>query len=388
MLAGPYCTQLLADQGAEVVKVEPLDGDHTRIVGPYRADDSDRAYGGYFASINRNKRSIAVDLKRPEGRELVLRLADGADAIVENYRTGVMDRLGLSYETLRARNPKLVYAAIRGFGDPRTGASPYVDWPAYDVVAQAMGGIMAITGPDKDTPMKVGPGIGDIMPATMGAVGIVSALYRASRTGQGQFVDVGMVDAVLALCERTLYQHSYVGAVPAPEGNHHPMLCPFGMFPAKDGAVTIAAHSDIHWPILCRAIGLDRLADDPRLASVQDRRAHQDEIIAAISAFTRARTKRELLGVLGGVVPFGPVYDVRDIVADPHFRARDMVVSVPQPGSAAPATIAGVPIKMTETPGRVRRRAPLLGEDTDDVLARAGLSAAEIVRLRDSKIIA
>ena len=207
-----------------------------------------KAFGGYFASVNRNKKSIAIDLKQPEGRELVMRLCDGADAVVENYRGGVMDRLGLGYETLHERYPKLVYATIRGFGDWRTGQSPYTDWPAYDVVAQALGGVMAITGPDKDTPMKVGPGIGDLMPATMCAFGIVSAILRAHKTGRGQFVDVGMVDAILSICERIVHQHSFTGGVPVPEGNHHPLLCPFGMFPAKDGYVTIAAHADTHFP--------------------------------------------------------------------------------------------------------------------------------------------
>ena len=186
MLAGPFCTMLLADQGAEVVKVEPIDGDHTRIIGPYHADDRLKAFGGYFASVNRNKKSIAIDLKKPEGRDLVIRLCQDADAVVENSRAGVMERLGLSYETLREANPKLVYATIRGFGDRRTGASPYVDWPAYDVVSQAFGGVMAITGPDKNTPLKVGPGIGDLMPATMCAVGLVSAIFRAHKTGRYQ----------------------------------------------------------------------------------------------------------------------------------------------------------------------------------------------------------
>jgi crotonobetainyl-CoA:carnitine CoA-transferase CaiB-like acyl-CoA transferase len=300
---------LLADQGAEIVKVEPLDGDHTRIIGPYHDDDKLRAFGGYFASVNRNKKSIAIDLKKPEGRDLVLRLCDGADAVVENYRGGVMDRLGLSYETLHERNPKLVYATIRGFGDPRTGKSPYADFPAYDVISQAMGGIMAITGPDKDTPMKVGPGVGDIVPAITCAFGIVSAIFRAHKTGKGQFVDVGMVDAILAVCERIMHQHSYARTLPAPEGNHHPLLCPFGMFPAKDGFVTIAAHADTHYPILCRLIDRPEMATDPRFATVQDRRANQDAIIAAVSAFTKQRTKQELLKHLGGQVPFSPVYN-------------------------------------------------------------------------------
>ncbi len=388
MLAGPYCTMLLADQGAEIVKVEPLDGDHTRIIGPYHIDDRLKAFGGYFASVNRNKKSIAIDLKKPEGRDLVLKLCDGADAVVENYRGGVMDRLGLSYETLHTRNPKLVYATIRGFGDERTGKSPYSDWPAYDVISQAMGGIMAITGPDKDTPMKVGPGVGDIVPAITCAFGIVSAIFRAHKTGRGQFVDVGMVDAILAVCERIMHQHSYAQTLPAPEGNHHPLLCPFGMFPAKDGFVTIAAHADTHFPILCRLIDRPEMVAHPRFKTVQDRRANQDIIIATVSAFTQGRTKQELLKHFGGQVPFSPVYNVRDIVADPHFKARDMLPWVPHPGLDHEVQIAGVAVKMTETPGKVRHRAPLLGEHTDDYLKSIGCSADDIARLRAGKIVA
>jgi len=388
MLAGPFCTMLLADQGAEVIKVEPLDGDHTRIIGPYHVDDKLKAFGGYFASVNRNKKSIAIDLKKPEGRELVMKLCEGADAVVENYRGGVMDRLGLSYEALRARNPKLVYATIRGFGDPRTGKSPYSDFPAYDVISQAMGGIMAITGPDKDTPMKVGPGVGDIIPAITCAFGIVSAVLRAHKTGKGQFVDVGMVDAILAVCERIMHQHSFAQSLPVPEGNHHPLLCPFGMFPAKDGFVTIAAHADQHFPILCRLIDRAEMATDPKNLTVQDRRANQEAIIAAVSAFTRQRTKQELLKHLGGQVPFSPVYNVRDIVADPHFAAREMLPWVPHPGLDHEVQIAGVAIKMTETPGKVRHRAPLLGEHTDEYLKSIGCSASDIDRLRAGKIVA
>ncbi len=185
MLAGPYCTMLLADQGANVIKIEPVDGDPTRHFGPFPKDDTAHHFGGYFQSTNRNKKSIALDLKSAEGKALFLLLAKDADIVVENFRAGVMDRLGIGYEVLAADNPRLVYAAIRGFGDPRTGASPYVDRPAFDVVAQAMGGAMGITGPDAETPMKIGPGVGDIFPAALAAFGIMAALHHATRTGPG-----------------------------------------------------------------------------------------------------------------------------------------------------------------------------------------------------------
>jgi crotonobetainyl-CoA:carnitine CoA-transferase CaiB-like acyl-CoA transferase len=388
MLAGPYCTMLLADQGADVLKVEPLDGDGTRAMGPYHRDDAVRLFGGYFQSVNRNKRSLALDLKRPEGRGLLLQLIDRADVVVENYRAGVMERLGLPYEALKQRNRRLVYAAIRGFGDPRTGKSPYVDWPAFDVVAQAMGGIMGITGPEPGSPTKVGPGVGDIVPAIMAAYGIMAAVWRAQRCGEGQFVDVAMVDGVLALSERILHQYSYAGTVPGPEGNRHPFLCPFGLVPAQDGWVALACHADNFWAELCRLIGRPELVDDPRTIDREARAAHQDLVYGAVGAFTETRTRRELSAILGGRVPFGAVLEVSDIAADPHFRLREMVVPLEHPGldTVRPA-VAGIPIRLSGTPGRIRRRAPLLGEDTEAVLRDLGLDAAAILRLKADGVV-
>lgn len=387
MLAGPFCTQMLADQGAEIIKIEPLAGDDTRRSGPFHAEDDQRLFGGYYASVNRNKRSLALDLKTAEGKQVLLDLVDTADVLVENYRAGVMDRLGLGYETLRQRNPKLVYAAIRGFGDPRTGASPYADWPAFDVVAQAMGGIMQITGPDRDTPIKVGPGVGDLMPAAMCAFGVAAALVHARKTGKGQFVDVSMVDSVLSLCERIVHQHSFQKAVPHPEGNRHPLIAPFGLFPAADGWVTIACHTDAWWATLCRLIEREDLVEDSRTATSPARVENRDYVYGEIGAFTSSRTKAELLDLLGGKVPFGPVYDVRDIVADPHFAARDMVVEVPHPGLRHNVAIAGVPIKMTLTPGGVHRGAPVLGQDTDAILSELGRSDEAIATLRKARVV-
>ena len=228
-LAGPFCTQNLADLGAQVVKVEALDGgDLSRGAGPFHEADPDHRYSGYFQSINRGKRSIGVDLKSPAGVELIKRLVPQFDVVVENFRVGVMDRLGLSYETLAAIHPSLVYAAVRGFGDPRTGKSPYGDWPAFDVVAQAMGGMMGITGLAGGQPIKIGPGVGDTVPALYLALGIVSAVLHARQTGEGQFLDVAMADAVLGVCERIVHQYSFGHQTPGPEGNHHPFLLPFG----------------------------------------------------------------------------------------------------------------------------------------------------------------
>ena len=382
VLAGPFCAQMLADQGADVIKVEPPKGDETRRNGPFRPDDTLREFGGYFASVNRNKRGIALDLKTEEGREVLLRLIDTADVVIENYRNGVMERLGLGYDALSARNPRLVYAAIRGFGDVRSGASPYADWPAFDVVAQAMGGIMGITGPDADTPLKIGPGVGDLVPAMMTAFGILAALMEAKRSGQGQFIDVGMVDGIMALCERIVHQHTFAGIVPKPEGNRHPLLCPYGLFRCKDGWATIGAPHPHFWRNLCNAMERPDLIDHPLYATNELRVARRDEVYDIVEGFTKLKTKAELAELIGGQVPFAPVYRVDEIFADPHFRARDMLVEVEQPGSATPVTLPGVPVKMSRTPGGVRKRAPMLGEHTDDILSGLDYSAVEIAALR------
>jgi len=387
MLAGPFCTMLLADQGADVIKVEPIAGDGTRRMGPFPPETGRHTpYGAYFQSINRGKRSIGIDLKAAAGKAAFRRLIQRADVLVENYRAGVMDKLGLGYEALREDNPRLVYAAIRGFGDPRTGKSPYVDWPAYDVVAQAMGGIMSITGA-KGSPTKVGPGLGDTLPAALNAFGILAAVYHANRTGVGQFVDVAMYDAVLAFCERIVYQHSYLGEVPGPEGNAHPLLCPLGLFPARDGLVAIACPADQFWPPLARAMGRDDLVDHPEYRTNEARVAHNADVVALISRWTSTRTKAELKDALGGLIPFGPVHDIADIFADPHARARGMLAELEHPGTARRMTLAGTPIKMTATPGRVDTRAPLLGEHTDAILTEAGYSQAEIESLKQSGAI-
>ena len=385
-LAGPFCTQQLSDLGAEVVKVEATDGgDLVRNSGPFHEADTEHRFSGYFQSVNRGKKSIAVDLKQAEGVALVKRLVPDFDVVVENFRVGVMDRLGLSYETMAALNPKLVYAAIRGFGDPRTGASPYVDWPAYDVVAQAMGGMMGITGP-VGTPTKIGPGVGDTIPALYAALGIVSAVLHARQTGEGQFLDVAMTDAVLGVCERIVHQNSFAHLVPGPEGNHHPFLLPFGIYPAADGFVALACPTDRFFRALCAALGADDLANDPELATGKLRAAHRERVIARLSELTARHTKAELHARLGGVVPFGPVMNIGEIADDPHFAARGMLAEIACEGLPT-MRIAGPPIKLTKTPSAVRRRAPDLGEHTAAVLAEHGVSEDEIARWKASGAI-
>lgn len=388
-LAGPFCSMLLADQGAEVIKVEALDtGDGTRTMVPFPPEITDRKpYGGYFQSVNRNKKSIVIDLKTEAGKQIIRKMVIKADVLIENFRAGVMEGLDLSYESLAEINPKLVYAAIRGFGDPRTGESPYNKWPAYDVIAQAMGGMMSITGAKGTEPTKVGPGIGDLIPATLNAFGILSALHHANKTGEGQFVDVAMYDAVMSFCERIIPQYSFTGEVPGLEGNAHPALCPFGIFPARDGHVSIACPGDNFWAILCIEMGRKELIEDERFIHNYNRVQNMQETLSIVGEWTCQRSKKELASLLGGKVPFGPVQNAKDLFEDPHVEARNMLTAVDHPGTAKKYQITDTPIKMTKTQGGIRTRAPLLGEHTEEILKTFGYESEEIQHLRNSHVI-
>lgn len=370
MLSGPYCTMMLADHGAEVIKVEDVAGDTSRSNGPFRADDDKHEWAGYFVSLNRNKKSIALDLKSEAGKQTLIDLAKTADVLFENFRPGVMERFGLGYEVLAEHNPKLVYAAIRGFGDPRTGESPYNAWPSYDVVAQAMGGLAGITGPAPDNPLKTGPGIGDILSGALTAFGIVAALRHAEATGEGQFVDVAMYDAVLSLCERIIYQHDFDGTVPKQEGNGHPLLAPFGMFAASDGHVALGIVDDRFWQVLTDIMGQPKLGKDERFNSKIGRSANSEIVNRIVEGWTLQHSKRELTELLGGKVPFGPVNDVRDIFADPHVAARSMIATVPHADPGVEGwRVAANPVRFSRTPAPPFRSPPRLNENVEQVLA-------------------
>jgi crotonobetainyl-CoA:carnitine CoA-transferase CaiB-like acyl-CoA transferase len=373
-LAGPFCTMLLADLGADVIKVEPPAGDMTRFVGPFTLEDTERAYGGYFASINRGKRSIVLDLKQDADHDVLLQLATTVDVVVENSRAGVMDRLGVGYETLSASNPKLVYAAIRGFGDPRTGESPYGDWPSYDVVAQAMGGVVSLTGSDDGDVMKCGPSVGDIFSGALGTVGLLAAVVHARSTGEGQFVDVAMYDAVLSLCEGAAYWYSYTGQVRRSTGNGHPTIAPFDIFPTSDGHCAIGTPSDRMFAVLCDRMGSAELADDERFKGPRDRLVNRAEMNELLMRWTSSKTTAEIVELLSGDVPVGPVNDMAAIYADPHVAVRHMLVEVEQPDGSRPVTLAGQAIKMTKTHTGIRSRPPRLGEHTDEILAEADIN--------------
>ena len=289
MVAGPYGAMFFADNGADVIKVEPPHGDGTRLAGGFFSDDEEQSVSPLFQSLNRNKKSVMLDLKTDAGKNAFLALIKDADAVIENFRMGVMEKLGLGYEDLALANPKLVYGSIRGFGDKRTGESPYAAWPAFDIVAQAMGGIISVTGPDAETPTKTGPGIGDLVPGLMMSFGVLSAIHHARRTGEGQYVDVSMVDGVLSLTERIITQIQVQEKTPAPEGNHHPFGSPFGLYPAKDGFIAIAAPSDEMFELFCKAINADELLEDERFDGYRNRAVNR----ALLAEGSASHTQRQ-----------------------------------------------------------------------------------------------
>ncbi len=380
-LAGPFGAAILADLGANVIKVEPPAGDGSRSLPPLPADyansNADEPagcdFGGYFASVNRNKRSIVLDLKTETGRDTLLKLCDTADAVIENMRAGVMDKLGVGYDVLRERNPAIVYGCVRGFGDPRTGESPYASWPAYDIVAQSMGGIAHITGPDSGNGFPAGASVGDLYPGTLLALGVVAAIHHARRTGEGQFVDIAMYDAVMFLSETVIANYGYGNGDLGPRGSHHPTLCPFGIFATSDGAVAIAAPGPGHWQALCEIIGREDLIADERTKNVHLRARHRGFVEGVISDWTAARTKHQVVDLLGGLVPCGPVNTAADIYADPHVKARGMINRMELPGDNPSVSIVANPIKYTATPTNLYRRPPKLGEHTDEILAELGI---------------
>ncbi len=364
VLAGPYCTMLLSDLGADVVKIERPGGDLIRPNPPFVTDDD--AYGGYFQSVNRGKRSLEMDLTDEADRGDFLELVEDADVVVENFRAGTMEGFDLAYETLRERNPELVYASIRGFGDPRTGETDRQGQPSFDLIAQALGGVMEITGQEDGPPSKVGPGIGDLFTATLNAVGILAALRHRDRTGEGQYVDTAMYDAMISMCERAVYQHSYTGEVPTRRGNSHPTLFPYNAFETDDGYVVVAAFGDNHWRALCEAMDRPDLAAE--YPATADRLANRESLRDEIADWTETLPADDICDRLEGSVPCAPVQDVADVFEDDHVRARDMLVEVEQPGAGEDVTIAGSPIKLSETPPEPGERAPLLDEHREELL--------------------
>jgi crotonobetainyl-CoA:carnitine CoA-transferase CaiB-like acyl-CoA transferase len=381
VLSGPYCTMLLADMGARVIKIEqPGRGDDTRAWGPPFAG----AESAYFLSINRNKESLTVDLKQPEGRRIVERLLDRADVLVENFRPGTTDRLGLGYEASAARWPRLVYCSISGFG--QTG--PRRDEPGYDAVIQAESGLMSITGERDGPPVRLGVAIADIVAGMSAAHGIALALLARARTGRGQRVDIGMLDATAGLLTYQAASYFVTGEPPRRLGNTHPTIVPYETFAAADGDLIITVGNDDIWRRFCDAIEAPSLASDARFADNRARLAHYDELKPLLAARLRSRTRAEWIERFAAArVPCGSVKDIGEALTDPQIAARSMIERVEHAALGA-IRVLGVPIKLSETPGSVRTAPPTLGQHTDQILREdLGLTDEAIAALRASRTV-
>jgi len=374
-LAGPFGASLLADLGARVVKIEPPAGDGYRNIPPFLPDHApvyeDREagtdFGAPFAAVGRNKRSVCLDLKNDSHKEVFLQLCDQADAVVENNRAGVMDRLGVGYEVIAARNPKIIYACVRGFGDPRTGESPYSDWLSLDAAAQSFGGLVYANDG------LVTPAIADIFPGTLMALGVVSAIHHVRSSGKGQFLDVSMYDAMLAFQKSAVAQFGFTGK-PNKSGLQRAMtLYPFDLFPTRDGRIAIAAAQPHHWDLLCAAMDRADLMADERSATNNARLENVDWVEEQICAWTSQLTRAEILAKLDGSIPVGPVQNMADIYDDPHVAAREMLETCHPGGDNPEITLAANPIKFSETPTGLYHAPPGLGMHNEEVLAEFGI---------------
>jgi crotonobetainyl-CoA:carnitine CoA-transferase CaiB-like acyl-CoA transferase len=381
VLAGPYCTMLAADMGARVIKIEhPARGDDTRGWGPPFV----KGESAYFLSVNRNKESVAIDFKHPEGRAVLDHLLARADVVVENFRPGTLDAIGLGYPEVAARHPTLVYVSISGFG--RTG--PRRHEAGYDAVAQAESGLMSVTGTPDGPPVRLGVAIADLVAGMFAFQGLLAALIARGRTGRGQLVEVALLDAVTALLTYQAERFLTTGTTPTRAGNRHASIAPYDAFEAADGMLILAIGSDALWRSFCRAAGLTDLATDTTLATNAGRVEAYATLRPRLAAAIVGRRRDEWIGLLREAgVPTGAVRTIDEALADPQIAARDMLARVVHP-TIGSLDVLGVPVKLSETPGAVRTAPPLLGEHTRAVLtADVGLDEDTIERLRLAGVV-
>ena len=382
VMAGPFCAQVLADFGADVVKVEPVSvGDQARRSLGVPAGVSDSAA---FLAVNRNKRSLAANLKDERGRAVFYRLVDTADILLENFRPGVTARLGIDYPTLRDRNPRLIYGSISGFG--QTG--PFASWPGYDLMAQAMSGVMSVTGRPGGTPLKAGVPVGDLSAGLFCALGVLSAYVARDRIGTGQYVDTSLFEGALALSIWEAAEYWMTGSAPQPLGSRHRLSAPYQAFATRDGYITIGANNQWLWERLCHAVNRPDLLLDDRFATNAERMAHVDELEQELQGVLSRRATAEWLeALIAAGVPAAPIRDYSEVLEDAHTDARGMVVNVDHP-VAGRVKMLGTPVKLSETPASVRRPAPMLGQHTAEILADAGYTPAEIELLIHDGVVA
>lgn len=385
VLAGPFCTMLLADLGAEVIKVEhPQGGDETRHWGPpWAGDDNDRQ-SAYFISVNRNKRSMTLNLRTERGQALARELAAQSHVVVENFKFGGMAKFGLDYETLRADNPALVYGSITGYGQD----GPYHDRPGYDYVVQAMSGLMSVTGPADGKPHKVGVAIADVITGLFMSTSVLAAIRYAEQTGTGQHVDVALLDATLAALVNVVSNYLVSETPPRRMGNQHPNIVPYQVFDASDVPVTVAVGNDRQFAALCELIARPEWATDPRYATNSARVQHREELVPMLQAiFSTQPAAYWVEQLLAAGIPTGPLNDLPAAVNDPHIVARGLIENITL-ANGVPTRMVGSPLTFSETPTAIRTPPPLLGQHTDEVLRDVlGMDAEAIAALHTNGVV-
>ncbi len=380
IMAGPYCAMTLGDMGADVVKVEkPNGGDDARRMGPPFINGESAA----FLGINRNKRGIVVDMRTDDGRGIVQDLARRSDILLQNFRPGSLERMGLGYEQVREINPAIVYCTISGFGS--TG--PYARRGGFDLVAQGMSGLMSVTGHPGAPPTKIGVPICDLNAGMFAAVGVLTAYINRLRTGAGQHVDTSLLEGGIAYTFWESAMFFTTGETPAPKGSAHRLTAPYQAFATADGHINVGAANQANWERLCAAIGREELSADPRFAKPSDRMDNLDALAATLEeTFARETSERWLSALEAAGVPAGPIYSLDEVYADPQVRAREMMVETEHPVAGRIRNI-GVPIKLSETPAAFRRPAPTLGQHTDEILRELGVSDERAASLRAAGVV-
>ncbi len=377
VLAGPTCTQMLGDLGAEVVKIErPGAGDDTRGFAPPTMPGTTES--AYFVGVNRNKKSVTLDIAKPAGQDIVHRLLAESDILVENFKVGALAKYGLAWEDLRNRYPRLIYCSITGFG--QTG--PYAPRPGYDSLIQAMGGVMSITGEIAGEPQKVGVPVADLFAGLYGCIGILAALNHRRETGRGQRVDIGMLDTSVAWLANQGMNFLATGENPARLGNQHPNIVPYQVFPTADGHIVLSVGNDPTFGRFCRVTGQEALLSDERFATNAARVGNRQLVTDTLTPVMRSRTTKEWVDALEEAkIGCGPINTLRDVFDDPQVRARGVVVEMDHASGERVRVIAN-PVRLSDTPPTYRSAAPVLGQHTEEVLAGLGLDAAGIARLR------
>ena len=380
VLAGPFCTMLLGDMGAEIIKIEtPGNGDDSRRYPPFIGEES-----AYFMNLNRNKKSIVLDLKQSKAKEILLNLVEKSDVILENFRPGTMEKLGVGYETIKARNPDIVYASISGFGH----SGPYKDLPGYDIIGQAMGGIMSITGWPDSPPTRTGTAIGDVLAGLNACVGVLSGLLSVRTGGSGQKVDIALVDSVVSAMETIIQIYLVENRIPQRTGNRYEFIYPYDTFRARDGWVIIAVGNNKLWEVFCNAIHRPELLKDPKYRDNYDRVKAHEEVKRIVEDWTETKGVKEIVDFfLSKKIPCAPIFTVKEVVEDEHIaNSRRMIREIEHP-VAGPVKVIGSPVNLSETPPEVHSPAPMLGQHTESILSEIlGLTPADISFLKEEKV--